>query len=235
MGGTCRMAGQHSTRAVTSGSLVDRAYAEIKRRVFANEYPAGFQALEQEVARQLGMSRTPVHEALIRLENEGLIELVPRRGMRVLPLSPLDMSEICQVLTCLEAMAAELLARRHPPPSELRPLAEAIDRMERALEVDDLDEWADADDAFHRCLVGLSGNTRLGAMALTLWDLEHRARLVSLRLRPKPWLSNQEHRAVLEAVERGDWEAARASQQHHRMRAATALKDLLAQYRFSHL
>ena len=67
----------------TSTSLVERAYAEIKRRIFSNEYPPGFQALEQEVASQLGMSRTPVREALIRLENERLVELVPRRGMRV--------------------------------------------------------------------------------------------------------------------------------------------------------
>ena len=95
-------------------SLVDAAYEQIRRRILDNAWPPGHRALEQEVALALGMSRTPVREALMRLQAEGLVEVIPRHGMRVLPVSPNDMREIYQILTALECMAAELLAQRKP-------------------------------------------------------------------------------------------------------------------------
>jgi DNA-binding GntR family transcriptional regulator len=64
------------------------AYEQIRRRILDNVWPPGHRALEQEVALALGMSRTPVREALVRLQNEGLVEVVPRHGMRVLPCRP---------------------------------------------------------------------------------------------------------------------------------------------------
>ena len=73
-------------------SLVDTAYEWIRRRILDNVWPPGHRALEQEVALELGMSRTPVREALVRLQNDGLVEVVPRHGMRVLPVSPQDWS-----------------------------------------------------------------------------------------------------------------------------------------------
>ena len=96
---------------VTRVSLVDDAYLAIRRRILDNVYPPGHQALEGDLAGELGISRTPVREALIRLANEGLVEVVPRHGMRVLPVSPTDMREIYVVLTALESAAAELLAQ----------------------------------------------------------------------------------------------------------------------------
>ena len=83
-------------------SLVDAAYREIRQRILDNVWPPGHRALEQEVALALGMSRTPVREALMRLAAEGLVEVIPRHGMRVLPVSPADMQEIYQILTALE-------------------------------------------------------------------------------------------------------------------------------------
>ena len=81
-----------------SASLVDVAYDKIRRRILDNIWPPGYRALEQEAALALGMSRTPVREALIRLQNEGLVELVPRHGMRVLPVSADDMRETARFL-----------------------------------------------------------------------------------------------------------------------------------------
>jgi DNA-binding transcriptional MocR family regulator len=105
--------------------MVDAAYKEMHRRILDNVWAPGHQALEQEIALQLGMSRTPVREALIRLANEGLVEVIPRRGMRVLPVSPTDMKEIYEILGALESAAAEMLAARKPSDAELEPL---IDR-----------------------------------------------------------------------------------------------------------
>jgi len=109
------MSQQKSTESPTGKkSLVEMAYEQVKRRILDNQYHPGYQALEQEVAEDLGMSRTPVREALIRLKHEGLVELIPRRGMRVVPVVADDMKEIYDVLTSLESMAAELLARSRP-------------------------------------------------------------------------------------------------------------------------
>lgn len=101
-----------TTHRRTGGRILAgvRAYGEIKRRILDNEMPAGFQALEQELAELLEMSRTPVREALVRLADEGMVEVRPRHGMRVLPLSSADMREIYQILASLESTAAALAA-----------------------------------------------------------------------------------------------------------------------------
>ena len=135
-----------------TGSLVDGAYQSIRRRILDNVWSPGYQALEQEVALELGMSRTPVREALIRLAREGLVEVVPRRGMRVLPVSPADMKDIYEILSALEGKAAELLASRRPSDADLKPLVTATQAMEKALKKGDLDAWAAAENetAVHR-------------------------------------------------------------------------------------
>ena len=97
-------------------SLVDRAYEEIRRRILDNYYAPAHQVLELELAADLGMSRTPVREALVRLQNERFVQLIPRHGMRVVPLSVQDLREVYEVLTALELTAIERLAR-----SELTP------------------------------------------------------------------------------------------------------------------
>ena len=214
-------------------SLVEIAYREIKRKILDDEYPPGLQALEQEVAGELGMSRTPVREALIRLESDGLVELVPRRGMRVVPLSIPDLEEIYQLLTGLETMAAELLARRKPSTEELLPMEQAVTEMDQALERDDLDGWAAADERYHRTLLDLCGNRRLAALAYTVWDQAHRARMVTLKLRPKPFQSAAEHRAVLDSIRKGDWETARETHYQHRVHGGQVITRVLREYRLA--
>src|SRR4051794_4094051 len=79
-------------------SLVDEAYQALKTAIRDNVFPPGHQAAEPEIARQLGMSRTPVHEAIIRLQEEGLVQVLPRRGILICPISGEDMREIYDVL-----------------------------------------------------------------------------------------------------------------------------------------
>ena len=117
--------------APEGASLADGAYQDMRRRILDNVWAPGYQALEQEIALQLGMSRTPVREALIRLANEGLVEVIPRRGMRVLPVSLGDMRDIYQILTALESAAAEIVAARKPSDEELEPLVAATLAMEQ--------------------------------------------------------------------------------------------------------
>jgi DNA-binding GntR family transcriptional regulator len=218
---------------VEAASLVDSAYGEIRRRILDNAWPPGHQALEQALALELGMSRTPVREALIRLQNEGLVEVVPRHGMRVLPVSGADMREIYEILTSLEATAAELAARRKPSAAELAPLEKATRDMEKALRKNDLDAWAQADERHHRHLIELCGNRRLAQVVYNYWDRAHRARMFTLRLRPKPAASTAEHLAVVEAIRRGDARAARDLHRAHRERGSRELLAILERYRVS--
>lgn len=216
-------------------SLVEHAYDEVKQRILDNIYHPGYQTLEHEIAEELGVSRTPVREALIRLQHEGLVELIPRRGMRVVPIVPTDMQEIYEVLTSLESMAAELLARKEPDAALLEPMRTATNDMEVALREDDLDAWAEADERYHRSLIDLCGNRRLAQMANAVRDQGHRARMVTLRLRDKPVASINEHQQVLEAIEEGDWQRARDVHYQHRKRASEELTRILEKYRLPQL
>jgi DNA-binding GntR family transcriptional regulator len=220
---------------VPAKSLVDQVYREIRNRILENIWTPGYQVLEQEIAQMLGVSRTPVREALIRLEKESFVKVVPRHGMRVLPVSPEDMKDIYEVLTALECFAAERLAHRRPSEKELQPLVDATQRMSDALARDDLDAWAKADETFHWALVSLSGNKLLLETVMGYWDRAHRARLFTLRLRPKPVNSTQEHMQLVERLAAGDAAGAVKVNREHRERASRELVVIFERYRLQQL
>ena len=212
------------------GSLVDGAYQSIRRRILDNIWAPGYQALEQEIALELGMSRTPVREALIRLAKEGLVEVIPRRGMRVLPVSPTDMREIYEILTALESMAAEILATRKPGDAELKPLITATKAMEKALLKNDLDAWAAADELFHERLIVMAGNKLLSDAVMSYWDRAHRARMFTLRLREPPVNSTREHMALVDKLRQGDAAGAALVNREHRQRACRELMAIFERF-----
>ncbi|MGC1442083.1 MAG: GntR family transcriptional regulator [Burkholderiaceae bacterium] len=227
--------------------LVQTAYQEIRQRILDLHWPPGFTMLEQEVAETLGMSRTPVREALIRLQEERLVEVVPRHGMRVLPISAKEMRDIYQVLTSLEATAAELAATamsaQGSPESKSAPgtrvknepvkndclaaLEQATRDMEQAIANEDRKAWAAADERFHQSLVALSGNLFLVQTVNRFWDMAHRARMMTLELRSIPKQSTSEHRDLCEAIRQGN--SLRAAQIHraHRERGIPEMTRIL--------
>ncbi len=173
------------------------------------------------------MSRTPVREALNSLEKDGLIEVIPRRGVRVLPLSSKDMAEIYTILTSLESTAAEQVANQGLSSEQLAQLQDSVDSMESALHQNNLLAWAEADARFHKQLVELAQNERLTGMVEMLLDQAHRARMITLKLRPKPAQSNVDHQAVIDAIARRDGKAAFAIHRDHREKSGTMLIKLL--------
>jgi DNA-binding GntR family transcriptional regulator len=213
-------------------NAAELAYAAVRRKILDAEWPPGASVLEGAIALELGLSRTPVREALVRLQQDGLIEIVPRHGMRVAALSPADMREIYQVLGSLEPTAVELLAARAPTRRELAPLSQACDAMARALRgpAPDLAAWAVADEAFHAGLAKLCGNRRLAAMIMMVWDQAHRARMFTLRLRALPRASTDEHRAVLDAVLAGDPARAAKLYAAHRRRGGAELMAIIEKH-----
>lgn len=211
----------------TRRSLVDEAYATLRRRICDGDLPPGHQMLEEEAAQQLQMSRTPVREALIRLEREGLVRFVPRRGVQIVPLSARDLREINELLSCLEATAAEKLASRRLSAEELALFDASIAAMDAALEADDMDAWSEADYRFHCLLLELCDNSRLHAVARNFLDQAHRFRRRSTRLREKPVYSTVNHAAVVEAIRRGDPQTAVEIHRSHKRRWTRELNDLL--------
>jgi DNA-binding GntR family transcriptional regulator len=218
-------------------SLVEGAYAALKTAIRENVFPPGHRATEADIARQLDMSRTPVHEAIIRLQAEGLVQVLSRRGVLICPISADDIREIYDVLIAVEGMAASLLAQM--PESERAAAAAALDaetaRMEQALEGDDLLAWAAADERFHELMTELSGNRRLDKVAGTVRDQSHRARLYTLHLRRTPTESAREHRRITTAILAGDPAQAEAQARTHRAGARNALVPLLRQYGMKNL
>ena len=218
-------------------SLVDEAYRALKEAIRENVFPPGYQGSEQEIATRLGMSRTPVHEAIIRLQEEGLVRVMTRRGVLVCPVSPEDMREIYEVTIALETMAAELLAGQEDGRRRagLALLAQANEAMRQALARDDLAAWAAADDLFHRTLIERCGNGRIARLAGTIMDQAHRARMLTLRLRTRPDGAVAQHQAIIDAIAAGDAAAARRAAREHRVLARDELLPLLAHLGIRHL
>lgn len=213
--------------ASSKPTRADDVHRTLKEEIMHNRLPPGSQATEPELSLRLGVSRTTIREALIRLEAEGLVKMIPRRGARILPLLSEDMREIYQILIVLESEAAADLAARKLGSDDLAQLQSATDEMSKALEDGDLENWAEADDRFHRAFLDLHGNRRLANIARGLSDQAHRARVNTLRLRQIPEVSIEEHRKIIQAIKDADPDAARQAYRAHRERAAQEIMTIL--------
>jgi DNA-binding GntR family transcriptional regulator len=218
-------------------SLVEDAYKALKDAIRNNVFPPGYQGSEQEIALRLGMSRTPVHEAIIRLQEDGLVRVLSKRGVMVCPLAPADIREIYEVIIAIEAMAAELLTAF--PDEERRLFADELEDatlgMEKALREDDLLGWAAADDLFHRTLVERCGNSRIRRIAQTVTDQAHRARMLTLKLRSKPTGSILAHKTIIAAIREGKAAEAHQQARQHRISARDELVPLILNFGIMHL
>jgi DNA-binding GntR family transcriptional regulator len=235
------MATKLLARAVPDGSrkpsLVEEAYAALKQAIRDNVFPPGYQGSEQEIAVRLGMSRTPVHEAIIRLQEDGLVRVLSKRGVMVCPLAPEDVREIYDVIIAIESMAAELLASLSEAEREsvADELEVATAQMDRSLRDGDLLAWATADDAFHQMLVARCGNSRLRRIAQTVTDQAHRARMLTLKLRSKPAGSATAHRRIIAAIRNGSCDEAHLCAREHRVAARNELVPLIVGIGMKHL
>ena len=185
-------------------TITTQAMEQIRQLIFDGELAAGSDHLESELADRLGMSRTPVREATLMLAQQGLLEVRPRKGVRIATLSLKDMEEIYAILTELESLAAEEAAEKGYSETDLADLKQAIEAMEDALEREDREAWAIADDAFHTELVRLGGNSRVQSIVSMMSNQVRRARAMTLYIRPLPVKSNEDHRAVFDAIRKGD-------------------------------
>ncbi|MEM1409795.1 MAG: GntR family transcriptional regulator [Pseudomonadota bacterium] len=201
-----------------SPSRKEVAYQSLRKRILSDGFQAGAFIDDSREAERLGMSRTPVREALLLLEAEGLVEMMPRRAVRVVPLTRNDVRDVIVLLTALEIAAVELLAAKRPDAETLRPLSDACVAMEKALKVDDPDQWLEADEDFHRGLMTLSGNRHLAATGIKYRDKIRRGHFIASRLLPRSRRvgSTKIHKALVALLLSDDPQA--AVEAHRRQR-----------------
>ena len=207
-------------------SLSGNAYNLLRADILSGAIPGDTLWSDREIAARLRLSRTPVREAVQRLAAEGLVEVIPRRGSRVLSLKPVDVREIHQIAKALELEAALILVAS--PDIDLTPLRQAVDAMTQALEKGDRNAWAEADMRFHINVVDLCGNQRLASLYHQQRGLTDRARYFALHIRELPTRSTEEHRGMLEQLERRDAAGLERLYREHWDRITTELLDLIA-------
>jgi DNA-binding GntR family transcriptional regulator len=146
-----------------SFSLVELAVLRLRREILSGRTDPGERLVEEQLTRRLGISRAPLREALRRLAEQGLVEHVPRRGVRVATLSDRDVQELYDVRDLLErhAIAAALPLGRD---ADLAGPRAALDQMREATKAADRLQIAEAHRRFHVAVVALAGNRQLTAM-----------------------------------------------------------------------
>jgi DNA-binding GntR family transcriptional regulator len=194
------------TATVATGSAAARAYAHVKQRLLDGRYAGGTLLSENEIARQLGISRTPVRQAFLQLEAEELLELYPRRGGLVRPVSAAEIEDVLEARLLIEQHCARRVAARG---AELTAaLEESLAEQSRAL-VDGSVDFASSDRRFHRTIVAANRNAILTRQYDSLRDRQRRitaAAVAEDRDRVARFIA--EHREIAAAIERGDGDAA---------------------------
>jgi DNA-binding GntR family transcriptional regulator len=195
-------------------SLRDQALTVIRHALVTGRIIPGVVYSAASLAAELGVSNSPVREAMLALVDDGLMEVVPNRGYRPVALSRADTAEIVQLRLLLEVPAVGLAAEGDLG-GRLAALEELVEVIEQTAAAGDVDGNLDADREFHLTLVGACGNERLTALVASLRD---QARLYNLRNLAESGdlaASAAEHRPLLAAVARHDRPAAESLMRAH--------------------
>jgi DNA-binding GntR family transcriptional regulator len=223
------LAMSRAVNPVAAGSLLaERAYDELKAAVLANRLRPGDALSVPALATQLGISRSPVREAVQRLIHDGLASHVPHRGAVVSTVDLADVRQLYVVREVMEGLAARLATERLDA-TKVGELRELLEQHERVV-TSDYDEHAhiEMDMAYHRLIREVAGNTHLTTALDTIQGKAHLA-LHSLWRSPEaPRLAVAEHRRIFEAMTSGDPDAAELAAREHIRRLRIRLSQAVA-------
>lgn len=208
-----------------SGTARDRAYAALREAIVAGSLSPGLRVSENAIADRLGVSRTPIREALVRLRDDRLVDIVPQLGTFVAPIDPAAVADAQFVREALECGAIRLAAERARP-EDLAALRALVARHAECRDAGDHERFATLDDELHATLCELSGRS-------IVWPLVQRAnghldRVRRLSLPEPGYLAEMvaEHELVVLAVAQGDPDAAETALRHHLRMVLSALPAL---------
>jgi DNA-binding GntR family transcriptional regulator len=207
-------------------SLEERAYREIKEAIMTVRAKPGEKLDQSEWAERLGISRTPVREALKRLTLEGFVTSDTQREWRVYTLSVEDVRQLYELREAVECYVARAAAARMTPEAQAR-LQRIIAAMDEAVAADDRRSFRRADLEFHDLLLELAGNPHLARVSAAAHEKLRRFRRDDVSLPGRIAGTLQENRRIAEALAARDPAAAEAAQRDHLRASAATLLNLL--------
>jgi len=195
-------------------SLGSRAYQELRRIILEGQVGPGKKLNEGELAKALGISRTPIREAINRLEKEGLVEIFPQRGAFVIQFTEKDVYELFLIRENLEGLAARLAAEKITP-SSLAKLEACVEGFKEPFQEKDIQRYSREDLKFHQTIVLLSDARRLVKLVSLLLDHIRMFRLTTRGVPDRMKASLADHRRIIEAMrQKNPEEAERRMRQH---------------------
>jgi DNA-binding GntR family transcriptional regulator len=214
------------TAVAGDASLSDQAYQRLARAIGRCELRPGTMLIERDASAELGMSRTPFREAMHRLEQEGLIHTIPRRGGQVTLLDLDDIRDNLEVrraleVTCVERAMSDGLA------FDRQRLDEFIREMRAAERDGDPGSFLEADEGFHFTIVAAARNRRALDAVKTAWIHINRARYLEPPNKADMRRSIRQHRAILSALLDGDAAAVQHAMTSHTSSAEELFRDLM--------
>ena len=218
------------SRLAERKSLGQHVFENIKQAIIGGEIPSGQRLVESRLAETLGISRTPVREAIHKLEREGFLKKRPRGGFVVLGLDSIDIEETFGIRSVLEGYAARLAAIKHEE-RDLDPLEAHISVFQQHLDQGKMDRLPDINTEFHDMLYALSKSPRLIKMINDLRDQIHRFRQLILKDVELAGMSNADHKRMLENIKRRDAEGVEKLVREHLMRGQAAVMKFIDEER----
>jgi DNA-binding GntR family transcriptional regulator len=205
--------------------LGEIAYEALRDAIMTKLFVPGERLMETELADEMGISRTPVREAMRRLETDGYVVIVPRKGSYVAGISMKDVMDVFEIRTALEMLAAEKAAERATD-EEIEDLRQAVSDMSDTAD-GDLLTTVDSDARFHSLIYQMSKNDRLVGLICDLREQIQRFRSTTLSDPGRLKLAVREHRKVLEAIVGRDPQKAAQTIQKHMEKAQKAIIGIL--------
>ncbi len=178
-------------------------FENLKQAIVRGNFSPGNRLVESHIAEAMGISRTPVREAIHKLEREGLIKKLPQGGFYVLNLTREDIEETFGIRGVLESYAARLAAIKHKK-EELAPLEEKIEEFQYCLNHGEMEALLKINTEFHGLLYAMSRSPKLIKMINDLQDQIYRFRRIILKIETMAKTSNDDHRQMLSAMKRRD-------------------------------
>jgi DNA-binding GntR family transcriptional regulator len=206
--------GDSTMKQNSSQSLTTQAYNTLKERIMRWELRPGELLLVQPLAKELGISRTPVREAMVRLQQEGFVEEAEGKKFRVAQVKLKSILEIHEIRELIELHAVSRAADSRTD-GQRRELDRLAARMEKAVRDGDHVAFFEADMAFHARIIHMSGNATLEALMVQLNEKIQRIRHMTTYVTRRVEDTIGEHKAILDAVREGDPEAARQAMKYH--------------------
>ena len=193
-------------------SLKDLAFSAIKEAILSHRFKPGEIYSEQAVGRELGISKTPIHQALLELENRRFVKVLPRRGFIVQALDEKDVRDLFEFRIELEKAVVQHVMSRGIPQDVLADIAAGLDEAAGTREAG---RFVKLDLGFHRRLTAMTGNKFLIDSLETIWDLVDWVGTERFHLKDGAKRALEEHRVIFNCLKDGDIAEALTALEHH--------------------